>query len=206
MFAIYAPLALKRPMAMETAHKHDSLPPSHEELLTRVGSSADRKAFVTLFNYFGPRIKSYLMKHGADSSTAEEIVQNTFVTVWEKAGSYDPKKAAASTWIFTVARNKRIDALRREKFIDYNSDALPLEQAAAPDTDYTDGATGENLAAAIKQLPPEQAQLIRMAFLEDKSHQKIAEQTHLPLGTVKSRIRLALKRLKKILNVDEETS
>lgn len=169
----------------------------HNTLLHRVGQNRDREAFATLFSYYAPRVKSYLMKHGADDAVAEEIAQNTFVTVWEKAAGYDPRKAAASTWIFTIARNKRIDALRREKFIDINSDDPAIENAAAENADeYADSASVENLHSAIDNLPPEQAKLLRMAFFEDKSHQVIAQETRLPLGTVKSRLRLALDKLR----------
>src|SRR5271169_1075431 len=110
-------------MSLKMSHKPKPAPDSYEELLVRVGSMKDRDAFIALFHHFAPRIKSYLLKHGADEATAEETVQNTMVTVWEKARSYNPDKAAASTWIFTIARNKRIDALRREKFVEVNSDA-----------------------------------------------------------------------------------
>jgi len=174
--------------------------PSHEDLLRAVGQRQDRKAFAALFAYFGPRIKSYLMKHGASEAAAEEILQNTFVTVWEKAAGYNPQKAAASTWLFTIARNKRIDALRREKYISYDSDAPAVTQAPAskpaPDEDYVDIKAAEKLSAALKDLPPEQSELLQMAYFEDKSHQAIADETNIPLGTVKSRLRLALEKLR----------
>jgi len=179
---------------------------SHEALLLAVGQQRDRKAFAALFAYFGPRIKSYLMKHGASETAAEEILQNTFVTVWEKAAGYDPKKAAASTWLFTIARNKRIDALRREKYIAYDSDAPAVTQAAAsrpaPDEDYADPRSVEKLSAALKDLPPEQSALLHMAYFEDKSHQAIADETKIPLGTVKSRLRLALEKLRQQFAAD----
>jgi RNA polymerase sigma-70 factor (ECF subfamily) len=188
---------------METG-KAGSEDPRFEDLLVRVGASQDREAFVALFNYFAPRVKSYLLKHGAAEAAAEEIVQNTFVTVWEKASGFDPKKAAASTWIFTIARNKRIDALRREKFIEVDSDSLALENAAAPATEaYADKQELEALHDALGELPPEQAELLRMSFFEDKSHQAIAEEKRLPLGTVKSRLRAALQRLRGMLAADQ---
>lgn len=160
----------------------------------------ERAAFVELFQHYAPRVKSYLLKHGADNASAEEIVQNTFVTVWEKAKTYDPAKAAASTWIFTVARNKRIDTLRRERFIEVNTDSPALALAVAPEQDtYVGEGEAERLGAAIAALPEEQAKLLRMAFFEDKSHSAIAKETSLPLGTVKSRLRHALAKLKKTL-------
>lgn len=194
-------LRVQKPMTRATT---TSLPPvatpppvAHETLLAAVGARQDRAAFAELFEYFAPRIKSYLMKHGANESAAEEILQNTFVTIWEKAGSYNPQKAAASTWIFTIARNKRIDALRREKYIEINSDAPALAQAShAPEEDYADPQALDTLSSALKELPPEQAELLQMAYFEDKSHQKIADETNIPLGTVKSRLRLALEKLR----------
>ena len=188
-------------MTLKTSHKPQPSPTGYEALLIRVGHDKDRKAFVELFQYFAPRIKSYLLKHGADETTAEETVQNTMVTVWEKAGSYNPAKAAASTWIFTIARNKRIDALRREKFVEVNSDAPAITQAVqAPEEEgYADSATIEKLSSALLGLPEDQSRLVRMAFFEHKSHQDIAKETSLPLGTVKSRLRLALEKLRRTL-------
>lgn len=171
----------------------------HADMLVRVGRDQDRDAFVGLFHFFAPRIKSYLLKNGADETTAEEAVQNTFVTVWEKAAGYHPTKAAASTWIFTIARNKRIDALRRQKFVvpleDDALDTLGSTPHAGADA-YADPATLEQLHTAIDSLPKEQADLLHMAFFEDKSHQAISDETALPLGTVKSRLRLAMEKLR----------
>ena len=178
-----------------------SLASQHAQWITRVGKSQDRDAFVGLFEYFAPRIKSYLLKNGADEATAEEAVQNTFVTIWEKAASFNPAKAAASTWIFTIARNKRIDALRRQKFVvELDDDSNLLENTAAEAVeDFADSRTIEKLHTAMDTLPAEQAQLVRMAFFEDKSHQAISDETKLPLGTVKSRLRLAVDKLRHIL-------
>jgi RNA polymerase sigma factor (sigma-70 family) len=173
---------------------------AHEELLVRVGRHKDRAAFVELFSYYAPRVKSYLLKHGAPEPAAEEIVQNTFVAVWEKASGYDPARAAASTWIFTIARNKRIDALRRDRFIEINSDSQALASAvSATAEDYADSGEIEKLHSAMAALPEEQARLLRMAFFEDKSHQAISDETRLPLGTVKSRLRLAMDKLRRLL-------
>ncbi len=194
---------LERGMAPKIQHRPHPPKTSYEELLVRIGAQKDRKAFVTLFEYYAPRVKSYLLKHGASETAAEEIVQNTFITVWEKAASYNPKKAAASTWIFTIARNKRIDALRKEKFIEVNTDdpALVNAAATAPET-YADAEDTAQLNAALEYLPEEQAKLLHMAFFEDKSHSAIAKETRLPLGTVKSRLRLALEKLRYILKAE----
>jgi RNA polymerase sigma-70 factor (ECF subfamily) len=195
---ISMPLSTPQHTAAPAVLPRATPPANHADLLVRVGRDRDRAAFTELFRYFAPRIKSYLLKHGADDAAAEEIVQSAFVSIWEKAASFDPARAAASTWIFTIARNRRIDALRREKFIEVDSDSTALAQAAA-DTDaapYADADTSARLDAAIDDLPEEQARLVRMAYFEDKSHQAIAAETELPLGTVKSRLRLAMEKLR----------
>jgi RNA polymerase sigma factor (sigma-70 family) len=192
-------------MVVHKAPQSEPETPRHEDLLVKVGAKQDRDAFIALFSYFAPRVKSYLLKHGAPEAAAEEIVQNTFVTVWEKAASFDPKKAAASTWIFTIARNKRIDALRREKFVEVNSDDAALENATyETQENYADQQDLDRLHNALAGLPPEQAELLRMSFFEDKSHQKIAAEKHLPLGTVKSRLRVALEKLRGMMTVSGE--
>ncbi len=202
MFALCALPLLKESMPLNAPSPSA---PTPEDLLTRVGRDKDRASFVRLFQYFAPRVKSYLLKHGADNAQAEEIVQNTFITVWEKAAHYAPEKSAASTWIFTIARNKRIDMLRREKHFTAGIDDLPQEMVSyTPEEKYADASTIKTLNTAIGTLPEDQARLLRMAFFEDKSHHAIAEQTKIPLGTVKSRIRIALAKLKKALQKRDE--
>lgn len=179
---------------------------SHEDLLSRVGKKRDRDAFITLFRYFAPRLKSWLMGKGASDSTAEEIVQNTMTSVWEKAKSYDPSRAAASTWIFTIARNKQIDALRRVKYPELDIDdpavAATIEQMPAEEP-FASPAVYQRLKSAVASLPDEQARLLKMAYFENKSHQDIARENRLPLGTVKSRLRLALDKLRSAMNGKE---
>lgn len=197
----FRPLArLKKPMAIEKAPLPVSAKPPAESLeaqLVRVGAKKDREAFASLFQYFAPRLKSYLLKHGASEAGAEEIIQNTFITIWEKAAGYDPKKAAASTWVFTIARNKRIDALRREKYIEVDVDDPALQLAAeAKEDDYAGAEDVDKLNAAMAALPDEQKKLLQMAFYEDMSHSDIAKETNIPLGTVKSRLRLAMEKLR----------
>lgn len=189
------------PIAVTPATAQDASPPANfDELLQRVGATRDRAAFAALFGYYAPRVKSYMLKNGLGEAFAEEVVQNTFVTVWEKAASYDPRKAAASTWIFTIARNKRIDALRRDKNLEVNSDSPNIENAYYDaEEQYADRQDVERLNTAIDTLPPEQAELLRMAFFEEKSHSDISNETKLPLGTVKSRLRLAMDKLRNIM-------
>ncbi|WP_299624790.1 sigma-70 family RNA polymerase sigma factor [Pelagibius sp.] len=170
-------------------------------LLNAVGRNRDRDAFAELFQYFGPRVKAYLMRQGANEALAEELVQESMIMVWRRAESFDVSKSGASTWIFTIARNKRIDALRREKRPEYDPDDPALVPAAVEDADAMVEAAqqSQRLSVAIKTLSKEQADLVKMAYFEDKAHGRIAEETALPLGTVKSRLRLALGHLRKAL-------
>lgn len=163
-----------------------------------IATIGDRGAFAMLFAHFAPRVKAYLMQLGAETSAAEDLMQEVMLTVWRRAESYDPALAGVSTWIFTIARNRRIDALRREKRPEFD----PTDPAFAPDAPRpADDAVAAQqwetrLAAAIRQLPDEQADLLRLAFFEDRSHSDIAASLRLPLGTVKSRLRLAIARLR----------
>ncbi len=171
--------------------------------MVRVAEARDRAAFALLFDHFGPRLKAFLLQRGSDGATAEEVVQEAMLTVWRKAESFDRRQATVSTWIFTVARNKRIDRLRRER-----RPSEPLDDPMLmPEPDNVEQRVGAREAAAqvrqaLESLPPEQARLVRMAYFEDKVHTAIAGETGLPLGTVKSRLRLALQRLRGALQED----
>lgn len=168
-----------------------------DDLLVAVGKSRNRDAFIRLFEYFAPRIKSFLMKGGLTQEMADELAQEAMLTVWQKAEQYDPTQAAAATWIFTIARNKRIDAFRKagRPQPDLN-DPMMTPDIEQPDEAFSKSEHNRMLAEAIETLPPEQADLIRKSFFEEKTHNDIAEETNIPLGTVKSRIRLALERLR----------
>ena len=179
----------------------------HEDLLLRVGQKRDREAFIALFRYFAPRLKSWLMGQGADESAAEELVQNTMTAVWEKASSYRPEKAGAGTWIFTIARNKRIDALRKIKYPELDIDAPEVAarlEGVPAEEPYASQKLYKKMGEELKKLPPEQVELLKKAYFENKSHQDIARETKLPLGTVKSRLRLALDKLRGSLKEEEE--
>lgn len=169
-------------------------------LIVAIAERGDRAAFAALFSHFAPRVKSYLLRLGATSESAEELAQETLLTVWRRAGAFDPARAAASTWIFTIARNLRFDALRREKrpsVADDPSDAAPIP--ALPDTLLAALQDETRIGRAIAQLPAEQAKVVRLAFFADKPHSEIAGEMDLPLGTVKSRLRLAMGRLRALL-------
>ncbi len=131
-------------------------------------------------------------------------MQDVMLTVWRKAPGYDPQMASPSTWIFAIARNRRIDALRRDKRADLDPDdpGLMPDTAALPDRVLDARMWETRLAGAIADLPPEQAQMLRLAYYEDRSHGDIASSLRLPLGTVKSRLRLAVARLRTMFESD----
>ena len=181
-------------------------PEGHKELMRLVAANRDKAAFAALFGHFGPRVKAYLIRSGSAPDSAEELAQEAMAMVWRKAESFDPAQASVSTWIFTIARNKRIDAYRRlnRPELDENDPALVPDAPTSPDEAYADGQVSEAIRAAVKTLPAEQAEMLKKAFFEDKAHSEIAAETGLPLGTVKSRLRLAIGRMRKQLKEFEE--
>ncbi len=175
--------------------------PESAELIQRIARLADRAAFSALFRLFAPRLKSYLMRQGCDFAEAEELMQETMVMVWRRAASFDPARASVATWLFTIARNKRIDALRRQRRpeIELDDPALVPDPAPGADEPVLAHERGQRLAAALAALPGEQAELIRLAYFDERVQSDIASATKLPLGTVKSRLRLALAKLRRAL-------
>ena len=174
------------------------------DLLAMVAERQDRDAYAQLFSYYAPRVKSYLMRLGADSGLAEEIAQDVMVTVWRKAALFDRTQASVSTWIFRVARNRRIDVFRRAKRPDLDPEETMILPAGveAPDARLEAMETDARVRAAMVDLPEEQVSLLRLAFYEGLSHSEIAGKLDLPLGTVKSRIRLAFAKMKARLEDD----
>lgn len=164
--------------------------------LCRIRDGRDQAAFINVFKHFGPRVKAFLMRTGMDAALAEECAQEVLVTVWNKAHLYDATRASPSTWIFTIARNKKIDVLRKQKRPE--PEDLPWGPEAEPDQADVIGLQQESdkLGRALRDLPEKQRELIEKAYFGDLSHSEIAAQTGLPLGTIKSRIRLALERLR----------
>lgn len=177
---------------------HDRVEPSDESLLARV-AQGDRAAFAALFASFAPRVKAYLLRLGAPHAQAEDLAQDAMVSVWRRAASFDPAKAKASTWIFVIARNAWIDRLRREKVELAYREATPVSEESteeAPDDAAVRGQTEEEMKAAMATLSEEQKLVVRLSFFEEQTHTEIAERLSLPLGTVKSRLRLALTKLR----------
>lgn len=171
---------------------------SFEELLESVALDRDHMAFALLFAHFAPRLKGYLRRLGADDGLADDLVQDVMAIAWHRAHRFDPCQASVSTWLFTIARNRRIDALRRERRpeLDFNDPVLIPDEEAPPEQTVSNGQEGAHLRSAIANLPVEQASLLHKAYFEDRSHSVIAAELGLPLGTVKSRIRLAVERLR----------
>ena len=166
------------------------------DVIARIRDHQDRAAFATLFKHFAPRVKAFLMKSGADATLAEECAQDVMATLWHKSHQFDPSRASAATWIFTIARNRRIDMLRKQRRPE--PEELPWGPEAEPDQEDVLALQQETdkLAQAMSELPEKQRELIERAYFGDLSHSEIADETGLPLGTIKSRIRLALERLR----------
>ncbi len=186
-----------RPSAMPAPADPDRL----NELLLRVASAGDREAFNSLFAFFAPRIKGYLMRIGTAADLAEDLAQEAMLKVWRKARLFDPSKASASTWIFTIARNLRIDAARRaaKPALDAEDPAFTPDEEPQADIMMERRDRDAKIRAAFQSLPPAQYEVVRLHFIEDAPHSEIAERLNLPLGTVKSRLRLAFEKIRKEL-------
>lgn len=168
------------------------------DLLQRVAEKSDADAFAELFETYAPRVKSYMMRQGADPNTAEELAQETLLTVWRKARLYSGDKGSATTWIFTIARNLRIDRLRREtpwQELPEGRDEEPSNEQP-PDEAVSERERSGRVQAALKTLPADQKAVVTLSYLEGLSHSEIAERLDLPLGTVKSRMRLAYQKIR----------
>lgn len=190
-----------RTLAHAKDPQRDSTSAAREDLtrdLCAVGHDGDRDAFVRLYKYYGPRLRSFLLGQGASAGEAEEVIQDTMMTVWRKAGMFDPAKAAAGTWIFTIARNLRIDALRKANrpLPEPDDPVMAPQPLASPERMSELAQVGDRVVSALSAMPEEQATAVHMSFFEDKSHGEIARELGVPLGTVKSRLRLAMQRLK----------
>ena len=173
--------------------------------LSRVGRTRDRAAYERLFRHFGPRIRSYMMKRASDAALAEELMQETMMMVWRKAELFDPQRGNASAWIFTVARNVRVDSIRKARRPEFDAEdpAFVPDAPVAPDESFEQEQSAKRMRDALSTLPEEQAELLRLSFFEDVSHSLIADRLGLPLGTVKSRIRAAFSRLRAALGEEK---
>jgi RNA polymerase sigma-70 factor (ECF subfamily) len=164
--------------------------------LLSICETQDRHAFAVLFQHFAPRVKAFLIKSGASNALAEDCAQDVMTTVWQKAHQFDPTRASVATWIFTIARNRRIDMLRKDR----RPEPEELVWGPEPEPDQADVLAQQEdtkrLKEALVRLPDKQRELVERCYFGDLSHSEIATETGLPLGTIKSRIRLALEKLR----------
>lgn len=182
-------------------------PDRPDSALVTAIAARDREAFAILYRRYLPRVVAFLRKRNADEAIAAEIAQEVLLTVWKRADGYDPARASAASWIFTIARNRYIDRLRRERRPEVDSsDPALVEDGEAPDSVVDAARRADALETAVASLPPEQADLVRLAFVEGKSYRDIAEERGLPLGTVKSRFRLAFEKLRNLVGSMEEVA
>ena len=170
--------------------------------ISKIANDRDEAAFEVLFRYFAPRIKSYCLRLGADPSGAEEITQEAMVSIWRNAAQFDPSKASPSTWIFTIARNLTIDRFRktRRPQFDPNDPALVPDDQPPPDHLVEQTEKQENVRKIMDTLSPNEKNILMLSFYEDLSHGEISKQLSIPLGTVKSRIRLAFAKIRSTLD------
>jgi RNA polymerase sigma-70 factor (ECF subfamily) len=172
--------------------------------LAEVGRTRDRAAFAALFTHFAPRLKSYFLRMGVTAAAAEDLAQEAMFMIWRKAALYDPAQATASTWIFTIARNLRADAMRRERrqpgpVETMDSDVAVTDPAPGPEGLLASARSEACLRGALRTLPEEQARVVELSYFGDRSHVEIGHELGIPLGTVKGRLRQALRRLRATL-------
>ncbi len=171
--------------------------------LKSVATERDREAFEGLYKHFAPRIKSYMIRQGADTAGADDLAQETMVQVWRKAAQYNPDKAAPATWIFRVARNLQIDRLRRQKLheVELTTEADRAEEGNAEHRRSVERPDADKLRELVKTLPTDQKDVLQLAFFEGMTHSEICKHLSIPLGTVKSRLRLAFGKLRMAMGV-----
>lgn len=191
--------------ARDTSARQEGCKDPWSKLLERVGQQRDRDAYRALYDHFGPQIKYYALSNGM-AHQAEELVQEVMISVWRRACLYDWRKAAASTWIFTIARNQRIDMLRKQQRSSAEMAVetedlwqIPGDNEDEPVTALHRIMAERRVRQSLRSLPEEQVTVLAKVYMENKSHQMVADELQIPLGTVKSRVRLALNKLKVIL-------
>jgi len=178
-------------------------PPELADWLAAVAQHGDRQSFARLFQWFAPRIKRYMQRLGADPDLAEDLAQETLVQVWRKAGQFDSSRAP-SAWVFTIARNLRIDRLRRQRLyeVELTEEADAEDEQGDGHQRVLDRLDAGRLPDLVGALPAEQVEVIRLAYFEGLSHGEVGKALDLPLGTVKSRLRLALTKLRSAMRVE----
>lgn len=188
------------PDSSEAANAIDTSPERLSSLIEAVAKNQDRKAFAALFDHFAPRIKGFIRRRGVEATQAEDLAQDVMMTVWKRAGLYKREQGSVSTWVFTIARNRHIDVIRRERRpeIDPEDPTLATESVPVGEAMLSQTEIASRLRAAIDTLPQDQVDVLKKNFFEDKPHSEIAAELDLPLGTVKSRVRLALAKLRQV--------
>jgi RNA polymerase sigma-70 factor, ECF subfamily len=180
----------------------DDTDPAH--WLAAIAARRDRAAFASLFGFYAPRIKGFLMRTGTAAEIAEELAQEAMLSVWRKADTFDAARASVSTWIYAIARNLRIDRLRHERgggaAAEVLYESLRNEEPERPDASLEWAERDDRVRLALRELPDEQIAVVRLSFFEDKPHGDIARILGIPLGTVKSRLRLAMAKLRERLD------
>jgi len=175
------------------------------KLIGAVAARKDKAAFSELFEHFAPRVKAFMRRSGMSDGVAEELAQETLITVWRKAALFDPVSTGPSAWIFTVARNLRIDALRHERrsasndTSDIDSEFL-LDESPRADAIVATAQADSRVRAALAELTEEQRRVVELSFYQEMAHAQIADELEIPLGTVKSRLRLAMNKLRGLLD------
>jgi RNA polymerase sigma-70 factor (ECF subfamily) len=175
-----------------------------EKCMYEIAENQDKSAFSIIFKHFSPRLKSYFIKAGAADNQAEEIIQEVMISVWTKASSYDKNKSSVSTWLYTIARNKRIDKIRKEKrhYMLESDEGLEIPVDSTQEEEIMSTELSKKVDDYMKNLPKEQAKLLKLSYFNEKTHVDIAKELNIPLGTVKSRIRLALSKIKNFAEVN----
>ena len=169
-----------------------------------VGKNQDKLAFNSIFRYFAPRLKSFLVKAGSSDSQAEEVIQEVMIAVWTKSSTYDSSKSSVSTWIYTIARNKRIDKIRKEKrhYLSESDDGLEIPVDSTQEKEIFSAQVSNSLKKYMSNLPEEQSKLLKLSYFYNKTHAHISAELKIPLGTLKSRIRLALNKMRHLVQVN----
>ena len=171
-----------------------------KNLMVKITNDRDEMAFSDLFDFLAPKIKSYYLQNGLTNDTAEELTQEVMSIMWSKSDKYDPSKSAVSTWVFTIARNKKVDFYRKNSRFDYNEeDIREFIYEENQNNKINESEINDQIKIINQELDSGQQKLIKMNFFENKSHKKIAEELEIPLGTVKSRIRHILTKMHRIL-------
>ena len=201
--------SLNSSTAMKTRNiKADTISINADDELTLsvelIGKNQDKLAFNNIFRYFAPRLKSFLIKAGSTDSQAEEVIQEVMIAVWTKSSTYDSSKSSVSTWIYTIARNKRIDKIRKEKrhYLSDSDEGLEIPVDSTQEKEIFSAQISNSLKNYMSNLPEEQSKLLKLSYFYNKTHADISEELKIPLGTVKSRIRLALTKMRHLVEVN----